>query len=446
MIPRLGDFASECPMSRSKSYLSQFSGKVRELGPLMDFYTALEAFGAEASILAWGGRQSRFAGIALEWEERDPAELWQMNLEACWSQATQATGEPVFLGGWLGLRSYECSPALARDRVFRVTSFLLFDQSDGLVYELREAAATRQAQRIDWQVLLNRTDSRKSVSSASFHWLPQSSDSAYLDLAARCLQDIRQGRYYQINILRYFTLKSRCQYFDWVERLRQYGGPFSCMLRLPDLELYSFSPERFFRIEPSACGLKLVTEPIKGTAPVVADSAHNNHLRANLAQSQKDRAELQMIVDLMRNDLNRICLAQSVKVEDPGTVHSFSNVHHLIARVSGQLAAGLSLGDLFSALCPGGSITGAPKREVMQAIREYEGRERNYFMGNFFLWTPQTGYFDSSILIRTAQRLGPGPTEFAAGSGLVIRSQPEDELAEIKAKCRVVMDRSPLKP
>jgi anthranilate/para-aminobenzoate synthase component I len=146
-----------------------------------------------------------------------------------------------------------------------------------------------------------------------------------------------------------------------------------------------------------------------------------------------------MIIDLMRNDLYRMARPGGVHVVDPGTVHSFANVHHLIGVVEASLRSDLSWGDIARALCPGGSITGAPKREVMLAIREYEQRERGYLMGHLIYVDAQTGRADASILIRTAVRLADGMWEFAAGSGLVIHSQPEEEAAEVQAKARVIL-------
>ena len=145
-----------------------------------------------------------------------------------------------------------------------------------------------------------------------------------------------------------------------------------------------------------------------------------------------------MIVDLMRNDLHRVCQPHSVEVTDPGSLHSFRHVHHLIADIGGYLRRDLSLGDILRALCPGGSITGAPKIEVMKAIDSYEPSTSGYFMGNICYFDPVTNYFDSSILIRTVVKLGANPYRFAAGSGLTINSSFSQEWAEIAAKSKVV--------
>ena len=144
-------------------------------------------------------------------------------------------------------------------------------------------------------------------------------------------------------------------------------------VRTRDIEIISFSPERFFQIIGQGCHPRIIAEPIKGTSPVLTDTEANEKSKQFLRDSLKDRAELHMIVDLMRNDLNRVAKPFSVTVKDSGSLQSFTNVHHLIARVAADVKVGLTLGDVLEALAPGGSITGAPKKEVMAAIREYEG-------------------------------------------------------------------------
>jgi para-aminobenzoate synthetase component 1 len=144
-----------------------------------------------------------------------------------------------------------------------------------------------------------------------------------------------------------------------------------------------------------------------------------------------------MIIDLMRNDLNRICVPGTVKVKDANRLVSFINVHHLVGAVTGQLRDGLKIQDFLTALCPGGSITGAPKIEVIRAIREFEGRPRGFFMGHAFM-LDESGTFNSSILIRTLQKVAGKDYEFSAGSGIVIHSDPKSERFEIDAKCNVL--------
>ena len=144
-----------------------------------------------------------------------------------------------------------------------------------------------------------------------------------------------------------------------------------------------------------------------------------------------------MIVDLMRHDLYDASVPRSIRVLHSGRLLTLASVHHLEAELCAKLRVGITIGELLAAVCPGGSITGAPKREVMLAIRAYEGRPRGYFMGHAF-YTADGGGFDASILIRTFVQREGGVGEFAAGGGLVIGSDPASERREIAAKCRVV--------
>jgi para-aminobenzoate synthetase component 1 len=273
-------------------------------------------------------------------------------------------------------------------------------------------------------------------SEPSPRWQSTWTDADYQNAVRAVLEDIRRGRYYQMNLLRYWSSEDSIGRSQWLAQLTKMGGPFSACIDIPGLRLVSFSPERFFRLFTDPRGTWIESEPIKGTRPVSPDPEADRRERDALMASSKDAAELNMIVDLLRNDLFRVCQASSVRVLDPGSLHSFANVHHRIARIQGLLRRDFSMGMLLEALCPGGSITGAPKREVMQAIREKEGRLRQLFMGNIIYKDAWTGCLDSSILIRTA--VHQDRWEFAAGSGLVIHSDPAEELAEILSKARVM--------
>lgn len=267
----------------------------------------------------------------------------------------------------------------------------------------------------------------------------QGSDQDYLTTVAAVQEDIRAGRFYQLNLLRYFCLHGLHRGQQLLERFATHAGPFGSWLRLCDgLEVISLSPERFVQGSLDGGNFQVITQPIKGTAPRFSDSALDQEAAQGLLASPKDRAELAMITDLMRNDLFRVCRSGSVRVERPFELQSFANVHHLVSTVSGLVQPQMTWQPFWERLCPGGSITGAPKVEVMKAIRTYEGRDRGYFMGNFFAWDPGRGHLDSSILIRTVVKRPGGQYEFAAGSGIILGSEPEQEQAEIAAKSRVI--------
>ncbi|HET9240322.1 MAG TPA: chorismate-binding protein [Oligoflexus sp.] len=401
----------------------KFTGFDLGLGTI---WSALDQLSPDQNLLVLGGRGSRQSMVALSWDEVP----WESFLQESPS-APRRSPENTWTTGHLAVVAYDDEGAASR--AFRMKRTLIFDHEtkDAVIYE--EDGWEGCAHHVD----LSRTRPGPSPEDlASPRWQSSWTDAEYQNAVRGALEDIRRGRYYQINLLRYWSTDAEIPRSRWLQQLAHMGGPFSAFLDLPDLKLVSFSPERFFRLSTDEAGTRIESEPIKGTRPVSQDPREDRQQQEALMASSKDAAELNMIVDLLRNDLFRVCQASSVKVLDPGSLHSFSNVHHRIARIQGLLRPGLAMGELLKALCPGGSITGAPKREVMLAIREKESRPRGLFMGNIVYKDAWTGVLDSSILIRTA--VHRKRWEFAAGSGLVIHSDPAEELAEILTKARVM--------
>lgn len=288
---------------------------------------------------------------------------------------------------------------------------------------------------------------QKNTSNSPFSSTPGSrlhstmSDETYLSQVQNVLDEIRKGTFYQLNLLRYFRFDRSWKWPQVCARLNEHGGPMSSVFRHGNTAIASFSPERFVSITREGAIPTIHTWPIKGTVRRDSGNAYQDHQAQELLlKSEKDLAELHMIVDLMRNDLQRVCLPKTVEVPIPHRVRSFAHVHHLESHVCGNLNSEITMFDLFSALAPGGSITGAPKIEVMKHIRQMEGRERGFMMGNAFVVNAD-GTMDSSILIRTMTSSDGARTwEYAAGSGLVIKSDPQTELQEIFTKCRPITD------
>jgi para-aminobenzoate synthetase component 1 len=419
---------------------------------------------AEVPFLCLGGAApSRYGVLALRFSEISRDAAWATPLSA---RSVADGAAPPFRTGLVGLASYDdfcpaSKGAGSPSRIFRVERALVVDRERRTVELTGDGAASARfvvpesAETALAAAWLGGGDRRAGSDAPPLDLVPSAPDADYLAKARAILADIAAGRFYQLNLLRYFTATRRggdAPDDAWIaRRLDRYAGPFAAWMRVPGegaVELVSFSPERFVRLTPetSASGsrhLKLETWPVKGTAPRSEDRAQDDQAARDLATNAKDLAELAMIVDLMRNDVSRVAAPGTVAVEDPGTVVSFPTVHHLVARIASRLADAVTLGQLLTALCPGGSITGAPKLEVMAAIRALEGRERGYFMGNAF-YLDDGGAFDSSILIRTLTRRaaadGGSAFEYAAGSGIVTRSDPEAELREIAGKCRVLTD------
>ena len=211
-------------------------------------------------------------------------------------------------------------------------------------------------------------------------------------------------------------------------------APFACFLQLPELVLASSSPERFLRA--SWDGLA-ETRPIKGTRPRGQTPAEDARLRAELAGSEKDRAEHLMIVDLSRNDLGRVCEIGSIRVPELMIVEDHPSVFQMVSTVRGRLAEGRSALQLLRACFPPGSMTGAPKVEAMKIIERLEAEKRGLYAGS-------VGYFDAgggmdfNVVIRSFVLQG-GRCSFNVGGAIVADSNPGDEYAETLAKGRALI-------
>ncbi len=265
------------------------------------------------------------------------------------------------------------------------------------------------------------------------------SEEEYKKNVEQIIEQIRSGRMYQLNYLRYFGLD---QELDGLALIEQSQTRMSMYSKVGNHELISCSPERFVQIVPGEEGLTIRSYPIKGTVVLGEDLDQRETQVQRLINSKKDQAELAMIVDLMRNDMYPLSIASSLRVIDASRVIRLKNVAHLQTTVEATMRENLTFADFRKALLPAGSITGAPKKEVMTAIAEFEKQDRGYFMGTGFIWD-QSGYFDSSVLIRTLVSTDSSASkkqhyEFAVGSGIVVHSQPEDECKEVYGKADIL--------
>ena len=197
----------------------------------------------------------------------------------------------------------------------------------------------------------------------------------------------------------------------------------------------SASPERFLQVSASGA---VETRPIKGTRPRSSDPLADADAAADLVTNPKDRAENVMIVDLMRNDLGRVCQPGSIRVDQLVGLESYRQVHHLTSVVRGQLRPGLGLVDLLRASWPGGSITGAPKVRACQRLSELEPVPRGPYCGSLFRLGAD-GSFDSNILIRSAMVKGQR-LRVHAGCGIVADSDPAGEAEELGWKLQPLLE------
>ncbi|MDR3672741.1 MAG: anthranilate synthase component I family protein [Holophaga sp.] len=254
------------------------------------------------------------------------------------------------------------------------------------------------------------------------------SDSAkgYQEKVERIRQEILKGNVYQVNLSRQERWAFRGDLRLFARRLYEANpAPFSAFIAGPDFSVISSSPERFFRIADG----RILASPIKGTAPRGDNPLADAHGKRDLMSSPKDRSELAMITDLMRNDLTRVCQIPSVSVENFPRLESYPNVHHLVADVSGELVPGLGLEALFAALFPGGSITGCPKITAMRLIRELEATPRMVYTGALGWCSHDLLQADFNIAIRTAWA-SASDLLFGVGGGVVWDSDPKSEYLE----------------
>jgi para-aminobenzoate synthetase component 1 len=258
----------------------------------------------------------------------------------------------------------------------------------------------------------------------------------YVEAVSRVREYILAGDIFQSNLSQRFEAPLAESPWSFYRRLRaRNSAPFAAFLDLPDAVVLSASPERFLRSDSQG---RVETRPIKGTRPRGLGPEHDAALGVALVESEKDRAENLMIVDLMRNDLSRVCLPGSVRVSELYTLERYATVHHLVSAVVGQLAPDKTPFDLLRVAFPGGSITGAPKLRAMEIIAELEPSERGVYCGTIGYFSV-TGELDTNIAIRTAVAHA-GRIYFNAGGGIVADSDPEQEYRETLDKARGIIN------
>ncbi len=248
----------------------------------------------------------------------------------------------------------------------------------------------------------------------------------YLRAVERVRQYILAGDIFQANLSQRFEAPWPGDPFDFYRRLTAVNpAPFAAYFQGSGFAVASASPERFLHVDPEG---QVETRPIKGTRRRGETPAEDRRLADELLASEKDRAENVMIVDLLRNDLSKVCRPGSVAVPALCALESHPTVHHLESIVTGHLEEGRSAADLLRAAFPGGSITGAPKVRAMEILAELEPVARGVYCGAIG-WLSLTGAMDTSIAIRTVT-LQDGRGIFHAGGGIVADSVPALEYQE----------------
>ncbi|WP_417796014.1 aminodeoxychorismate synthase component I [Terasakiella pusilla] len=393
--------------------------------------------------------KARYSYICLDPQQvfSDPATIFE-DLQAKLSQTAHLAHDdlPPFQGGFVGYFGYELLhqlenvPANAPDDVSLpdvclgfYDTIAAFDHQDQKAY-IFSLTSEETAQKLADK--LSETAPAASYTPCHLNWQSDFSAERYQETVQKVIDYIRAGDIFQANLTQRFRAQLPDEFapYSFYQNLRTRNpAPFSAYLNMEGFTIASSSPERFLQVR----GKAVETCPIKGTRPRSSDPATDQANATELANSEKDHAENTMIVDLLRNDISKVCAPHSVKVPELCAVHSFASVHHLISTVTGILKDGKTAVDLLRACFPGGSITGAPKVRAMEIISELEPVRRNAYCGAIG-YLGCNGNMDTNIVIRTAL-FKDNTVCVQVGGGIVADSQPAAEYQETLDKAHALL-------
>ncbi len=406
---------------------------------------------------------SRGGTNRFHWISRGQSWTWDESPLDALRRAMAAFPPPVpleglpFTGGAVGVLSYELGrvllpvPPRARDDLdlpelsfYFFDRCLLFDREEGLAWSLAyargdsakeaEAEAKIKAQLLAESVAgAKPCDEHGPRSGEGILPLQASLDAdAYRRSVDRCLREIHEGEAYELCLTGRFETEYDGDPLALYRELRRNNpAPYAGMLRYPEATLISSSPERFLKVD-SRGGVE--ARPIKGTRPRGRTPAEDAVLRSELETSRKDRAENTMIVDLLRNDLTRVCELGSVDVPQLCVIEDYPTVFQMVSTITGRLAEGRDRFDLLASAFPGGSMTGAPKIAAMKILEELEPCVRGYYSGAMG-YLGFDGAMDLSMVIRAVQLLGKRAL-VGAGGAVVAASEAGAEWREALTKAR----------
>jgi len=385
-------------------------------------------------------------GGAATRSEREPLTLVQ---EALGAVAGAGDSGLPFAGGAVGYLAYDLGRRFERVPTIAAADIDMPDLAVG-IYDW--AVVVDHAARRTWLVgagrdtktfaswdsLVARLHGKPLADPAAFRVAAQPTSNLtraqYAAAFRRVQQHIRDGDCYQVNLTQRFAAPAVGDSWHAYLRLRDINpAPFAAFLDLPDGKIVCSSPERFLKVQ----GRHVETKPIKGTRPRAADPVRDRALADELRASAKDRAENVMIVDLLRNDLGKVCVPGSVRASKLFDIESFASVHQLVSTVEGELAADKHALDLVAACFPGGSITGAPKVAAMKIIEQLEPHRRSVYCGAIG-YVGFDGNMDLNIAIRTLVQQGEHVYTWAGG-GVVADSNVDAEYQESLDKAAAML-------
>jgi anthranilate synthase component 1 len=348
---------------------------------------------------------------------------------------TRDAAPPPFRSGWIVLVAYETG---ARFERVSGPGEGLGSFPDLIAIETEAVLAFDHARRRWWScpadIDVPEIEGFAAPSYGIGPWSERPTREAYMGMVERAREYIAAGDIFQVNLARWFEAGFEGDAFGLFEDLvRRNPSPYATYLELdgmdglPPTAIVSNSPELLFRVE----GNRVVTRPIAGTYP-------RSRNREDLPLDPKERAEHIMLIDLERNDLGRVAVTGSVKVEELLGVEEYSHLYHIVSQVAAELRPEVALEEIFRAVFPGGTITGAPKIRAMQIVGELEPYRRG-------LYTGAIGFVDGNgdaafnIVIRTAM-IQEGMIRLAAGAGIVADSDPVREAAETEIKAAAFLE------
>ncbi len=266
---------------------------------------------------------------------------------------------------------------------------------------------------------------------------PRISKEEYISTIKKILTHIQRGDCYEINYCQeFFAIGVDVDpLYLYMQLTAISPNPFSCFYKLKEKYLLCASPERYLQKK----GDHILSQPIKGTFKRdPGNTQADNELKKQLQQSEKDKSENVMVVDIVRNDLSRICKEGTVKVDELFGVYSFPQVHQMISTITGELKNDVDISDMIKATFPMGSMTGAPKRRVMELIEQYEKTKRGIYSGAVGYISPEKD-FDFNVVIRSIlYNAVERYLNYLVGGGITFYSDPEKEYEECLLKADAI--------
>ena len=361
-----------------------------------------------------------------------------------------------FNGGFVGYLGYELKSLcgsqnkhkyISADAQFIfVDKMIVFDHQEEDIYLIYVGRKEQEILAIKWFIdtenkldELNITNHKKLLNNQTNNYNNYNLSrkiNTYLTDIDTCFEKIREGESYEICLTNHLYLEKIQDPLKFYYQLRKINSaPYSAFFKLNKVSIACSSPERFLHLEKNGY---IESKPIKGTVKRGNNQKEDEQLKNKLQCSEKEQAENLMIVDLLRNDLGKICEIGSVSVPKLMAIESYSTVHQMVSTVRGKIKPGIKTVDFIKACFPGGSMTGAPKKRTMEIIDELETEARGIYSGSIgFL--ALNGTMDLNIVIRTAI-VTPEKTSIGVGGAITILSHPDSEFAETILKAKALIE------